>query len=392
MRGAVLHARPVEQVHQRHTGPDGIADQASADRVRHARQRDHMLLEVHRQDVVEGQLVGPVDHAGEAELPVGRIDLRHGQRCVDAVEAVVGRDVARNAGDLVERVECGHLSTHRARRCGGGAGRRGLLDGRSSSGGGRGDAAQVDGGACGLSRGRTAHGASQRHKTECSHARAADAHQKCPAALIGRLGPTLRLAGSVICAVARHGVGVGRSGRETQQQSQREVAERGGAQGHDPRPHERAHRVASGGPAADGAERGEPGERHPALPRRHGACAQQAADDQRHADDADRQHRLVLLAEQLDAQPHRPVRRVVHERLADGDDQRRNRVDRAVDEFAERQRHRRAGHARQQPSGAAPAYDKPAVHHRRHANAATRAQGLRFCCGAPHARCCGLEL
>ena len=280
-----------------------------------------MLLEVHRQDLVEGQLVGVVDHAGEAELPIGRVDLRHGQGRIDPVEVVVGRQVARDPADLVERVQRTDLGGDRGSGRGGCGrfGRSCSTCGRCS--GGRSGRTQVDSGSGGLCRRGAAHPPTQRNEAHGCHAGAADAEQEGPAARVSSAfgnprGHRLRWLEIAIVGSCRTV-----SGREPQQHPQRDVAECGGGDGHGPRAHERAHRVAGGSPAADDAECGESRNRHPATPRCHRARTQQAADDQRHADDADGQHRFVLLTEQLDAQLHGPVGRVVDQRLADGDDQ-----------------------------------------------------------------------
>ena len=361
--GPVLHAGTLEQVHQRHAGPDGVADQVAADPIRYARQRHDVFLEIHRQDLVEGQLVGMVDHASEGELPIRRVDLGHGQRRVDPVELVVGRHVAGDAGDLVERVQRCDLGGDRGS---GRSGRRGFDRGRSAARcrcrGGPGGA-QVDAGSGGLRRRRAAHATPQRHQSDRGNTGTADAEQELAAAGIWcTVRPVTAHGRWVALSIRRFGwcLSVGAGGSEPHQDPQRRIAKRCGGQGHDPRTHERAHRVAGGGPAADEAECGEPREGHPSASRRHGAGAQQAADDQRNADDADRQHRLVFLAEELDAQLDGPVGGVIDQCLADGHHQRRDGVHQPVDELAERECHGCAGDAGQQAhTGTWPADQPP---------------------------------
>ena len=95
---AVGFAR-AEQLADRVAEPQRVADQPSADLVRHAGQGRDALLERQREQFVPRDLDLVLDHAVDAQLPVGWVDLRHDERRVDAVEPLVRRDHRREPQD-----------------------------------------------------------------------------------------------------------------------------------------------------------------------------------------------------------------------------------------------------------------------------------------------------
>ena len=91
--------RAGEQLADRIAEPQRVADQLAADRVRDARQSGDALLERQREQLVPRDRDLVLDEPVDAQTPVGRVDLRHDERRVDAVELRVGRDHGRESGD-----------------------------------------------------------------------------------------------------------------------------------------------------------------------------------------------------------------------------------------------------------------------------------------------------
>ena len=112
---------------QGHAGPDGVTDQGAAHLIRHAGECHRLLHEVHVQDFVVGEIVRLVDHAGDRELPVTRVDHGNGEGGVDPVEV-------RIRGEVRGEVFCWREPGLGGRRRGGGRLRAG---GGSRDGGGR---------------------------------------------------------------------------------------------------------------------------------------------------------------------------------------------------------------------------------------------------------------
>ena len=88
-----------EEIGERRPDPPGVADVATTDRVRDARQGHVALHQGSRQQrgVVERQLVA--NHAVDPEAPSLGGDRRDEQRCVHPIEDVVRRDERSEAGD-----------------------------------------------------------------------------------------------------------------------------------------------------------------------------------------------------------------------------------------------------------------------------------------------------
>ena len=126
--GVALRRGQTQHVADGDALPDRIADEASTDLVRHAREGHAVLVQAHGDEIVEGQLDGLVDHALDAQTPRGRVDVRHGEGGVDTVEIGVRRDDRRQARD-VERRPLGHgdraADRGKAQRIAGGGNRRG---------------------------------------------------------------------------------------------------------------------------------------------------------------------------------------------------------------------------------------------------------------------------
>src|SRR5581483_9463119 len=120
--------------------PLGVADEVAPHRLRDAGQRDvpvdHGLLD----QVVVGEGHRPVDHAVDAQLPLGGRDLRQDQGRVNPVELGVRSEERGYPGDAVQRLVRGQLP-HRVDlqlRNPGGRGGRGGRGGHARRGRGRG--------------------------------------------------------------------------------------------------------------------------------------------------------------------------------------------------------------------------------------------------------------
>ncbi len=100
---AVLHARAREQLAHRVPEPPRVAHEVPADLVGHAREREVVLDEREREQLVERDLERVVDEPGDAQRPRRWVDLGHAQRRVDAVEVRVRGDVRREPGDAQVR-------------------------------------------------------------------------------------------------------------------------------------------------------------------------------------------------------------------------------------------------------------------------------------------------
>ena len=87
--GTRLEPGLLEDVLEQHALPQRIADEIPADLVRHARQRDVALDLRPREQIVEGELHRVVDQSVDLQTPRVLRHLRHDERRVDAVEAVV---------------------------------------------------------------------------------------------------------------------------------------------------------------------------------------------------------------------------------------------------------------------------------------------------------------
>ena len=117
--GAFLDPGSVEEVGEGNAGPHGVADEVAADRIGDARQGDGALDEIHVEDLVVGEFVGVVDHAGECKLPRSWVDLREREGGVDPVELIVGRgsDPTRQTRDVERFGADGAGRTVSERRC-----------------------------------------------------------------------------------------------------------------------------------------------------------------------------------------------------------------------------------------------------------------------------------
>ena len=98
--GSRLRHRRGEQFANRVAQPEGSADEVAAHLIRHAGEGREVLLKWLRQKLGEAQRHLVLHHPGDLERPFVRIDRRHLQRRVDAIEVCVRGDKRRDSGHV----------------------------------------------------------------------------------------------------------------------------------------------------------------------------------------------------------------------------------------------------------------------------------------------------
>ena len=257
-----------------------------------------MFDEVHREDLVIGDLVRAVDEAADLELPPLRIDLGHHERGIDAVEALRRRYVRRDPGDR---------GIERPRRCR----RSGRVD-RAAHPARAAHTRQRHLLACPLDRTSVAERSADRRRHDRRRGCGTGEAEEGAASRKRQIGRRPHV-GTVLHRGERG---------DCQHDTQRQGACGGRDERGDDRPAGRCERVALRGPRPEHTEREEPEIATTSAGAR--GSPERPADEQRRHDDRREQDRLVVGSRGLDARLDERSGGHIDEELTDRDHERRH--------------------------------------------------------------------